>query len=522
MSDTTSRGAQLTPSKQALLAAWKRGSAQPVRQLPLIPVRAPGTPVPLSIRQEWSFRQQVWLQMKLVNAVNIFFIAWLNGQVDEAALASSVLQLVRRHESLRMTVRPGDERIHLAISDEPQGGMQVFAAGDQPDQAVMKQASQFVREPFDLVAGPLARMGLYRLTPVRRLLAISVHHLIADGSSLAVALGELAELYAATTQGRPPVLTPATQYGDYAIWQRQQGRDESRRDVEYWRPMLAGIPRLRFTGGDPAEPHQHGSGSRDIDFGTDTFARIRQWCQRAGVTLFMALLAATVLAVSELSGEQDITVGCEVENRSLPETRSMIGFLFNVVVLRVRLDGAMTLREVLEQVRSVCLGAYAHSATPIEQVLDEVFPGRDPSTIPLFQVHFTLQPRLPQLSLGDVRIEPADIASADTTYDLEFQLWQGTDNLSGQVRFDRVAVGDGGAGQVTGQVRAFLEAMMDHPDRQISECGLLAHWSLPVGTGLQFEQLGVPPSCGHQLIMRADLHDPPMAQHHDQVRHRRG
>jgi non-ribosomal peptide synthetase component F len=150
----------------------------------------------------------------------------------------------------------------------------------------------------------------------------------------------------------------------------------------------------------------------------------------------------------------------------------MIGFLFNVVVLRVTLDEDMTLREVLEQVRTVCLGAYAHSATPIEQVLDEVFPGRDPSTIPLFQVHLTLQPRLPQFSLGDVRVEPADIASADTSYDLEFQLWQDTDSLSGQVRFDRAAVGDRGAGQVTDGVRAFLEAMMDHPDRRISAYGL--------------------------------------------------
>lgn len=472
MSDTTSHGAHLPPGKQALLAAWKRGSAQPVRHLSRIPVRAPGTPVPLSVRQEWSFRQRVWLRMKLVDGINIFFIAWLNGKVDEEALASSVLQLVRRHESLRMTVRPGDERIYLAISDEPQGGMQVFPAGSQSDQAVMMQASQFVREPFDLVAGPLARMGLYRLTPVRRLLAISAHHLIADGSSLAVALGELVELYTATTDSRPPMLAPATQYGDYVIWQRQQGGGESRRDVEYWRPRLTDIPRLRFRDCDRAQPHQHGSGSRDIDLGTDMFARIREWSQRAGVTLFMALLTATVLAVSQLSGEQDIAVGCEAENRALPETRSMIGFLFNVVVLRVTLDEDMTLREVLEQVRAVCLGAYAHSATPIEQVLDEVFPGRDPSTIPLFQVHFTLQPRLPQFSLGDVRIEPADIASADTSYDLEFQLWQGTDSLSGQVRFDRAAVGDCGAGQVTGRVRAFLEAMMDHPDRQVSAYGL--------------------------------------------------
>jgi len=471
MSDATSQGAHLPPGKQALLAAWKRGSAQPVQHLPRIPVRDPGRPVPLSVRQDSSF-QHLWLNKNLVDATNIFFIAWLNGQVDEEALAGSVQQLVRRHESLRMTVRPGAEGIYLAISAAPPDGMQVFPAGRQSDQAVMMQAGQFVRAPFDLVAGPLARMGLYRLTPARRLLAVSVHHMIADGSSLTVALSELVELYAAAKDSRPPVLPPATQYGDYVIWQRQQGGGESHQDVEYWRPRLIDIPRLRFRDGDPARPRQRSWGSRDIDLGTDMFARVREWSQRAGVTLFMALVSATVLAVSQLSGELDVTVGCEAENRALPETRSMIGFLFNVVVLRATLTEDMTLREVLEQVRAVCLGAYAHSATPIEHVLAEVFPGRDPATIPLFQVHFTLQPRLPQFSLGDVRVEPADIASVDTSYDLEFQLWQGTDSLSGQLKFERGAVGDRGARQVTGQVRAFLEAMMDHPDRPVSAYGL--------------------------------------------------
>lgn len=472
MSDPSSRGAHLPPGKQALLDAWKRGSAQPIRPHSRIPLRVPGTPVPLSVRQEAIFRHRLWAQMKRMDATNIFFLAWLNGPVNEDALASSALQLVRRHEALRMRVQPNDGRVYLAISDEPQGEMQVFPAGTQSGQAVMAQASRFVREPFDLMAGPLARMGLYRLAQDRRLLAISAHHLIADGSSLMVALGEMAELYAAAADGRPPLLEPAAQYGDYVLWQRQQGGQEARKDAEYWRPRLTGIPQLRFRDGDPAQSHQRGAGALEIDLTAGLFARLREWSQRKGVTLFMALLAATVLAVSQLSGERDITVGCEAENRTLPETRSIIGFLFNVVVLRVTLGQDMTLHEVLEQVRVVCLGAYAHSATPIEQVLDEVFPGRDPTTIPLFQVHFTLQPRLPQFTLGGVRIEPADITSADTLYDLEFQLWQGTDSLSGEVRFDRAAVGDAGAGQVRNRVRAFLDDLMDHPDRRISAYGL--------------------------------------------------
>ena len=61
--------------------------------------------------------------------------------------------------------------------------------------------------PFDLEQGPLLRVGLFRGegAPV---LAVVVHHIVADGWSLGILLAELGALYAAAVRGEAAALAP--------------------------------------------------------------------------------------------------------------------------------------------------------------------------------------------------------------------------------------------------------------------------------------------------------------------------
>ena len=112
------------------------------------------------------------------------------------------------------------------------------------ENVIRQRAVTEVRKPFQLATGPLVRACLLRLADDEYVFIWMMHHIVSDGWTLGVLLGELAELYTALTTGREARL-PALpiQYADYAAWQRQYlaGKvlDEQ---LAYWKRQLAGAP----------------------------------------------------------------------------------------------------------------------------------------------------------------------------------------------------------------------------------------------------------------------------------------
>src|SRR6185503_8786240 len=120
-------------------------------------------------------------------------------------------------------------------------------------------------------------------------------------------------------------------------------------------------------------------------------AGLKQLSKREGVTLFMTLLAGWQLLLARYGRQSDVVVGSPVANRTLAEVEGLIGFFVNTLVLRTEVAGELRVRELLQRVREICLGAYAHQEVPFEMLVEQLHPERQLSHTPLFQVMFTLQ-----------------------------------------------------------------------------------------------------------------------------------
>src|SRR5262249_1871836 len=121
---------------------------------------------------------------------------------------------------------------------------EVPSGNDRAKELLLKKAElEAEREawtPFDVRSAPLLRVRLLRLAADDYILLLTLHHIIVDGWSIGIFLGEVSELYAAITNGRPTRLPePVLRFSDFARWQRSWCATASAdQQFAYWRERL--------------------------------------------------------------------------------------------------------------------------------------------------------------------------------------------------------------------------------------------------------------------------------------------
>ena len=104
-------------------------------------------------------------------AYNIPFAWEIRGTVDPVKLELTFNRLIRRHESLRTGIHQVDGQPVQRIRDNLELTIEHF------------DPKTFIR-PFDPEQPPLLRVGLVNTQPSMSILAVDIHHIIADGLSL--------------------------------------------------------------------------------------------------------------------------------------------------------------------------------------------------------------------------------------------------------------------------------------------------------------------------------------------------
>ncbi len=462
-----------------------------------IPRRAAGDPAapPLSFAQE-----RLWLvdQLSPGNpAYNLPGALLLRGAFSPRAFAAALAEVERRHEALRtvFTAPPGSAPVQVirppageGLTDRsdrcllPLVDLARLPAGRRQAEADRLRAAE-ARRPFDLAAGPLLRAALLRLDGRlegdEHAALVTLHHIVADGWSMAILIGELTALYTAFLSGQPsPLAALPLQYADFALWQRRQlNRPRLAELLGWWRGALAGAPSLLALPTDRPRPRHQSlrGGHLRFTLPADLGPALRRLGQRAGTTLFMTLLTAFQALLARYTGQEDIPVGSPIAGRTRREVEGLIGFFVNTLVLRGDLSGRPTFAALLGRVRESTLGAYAHQDLPFERLVEELRPERHLDHAPLFQVLFALQNApLGRLHLPGVEVEPLVASSGSAKFDLTFAFHEGADGaLRATIEYSLDLFDRSTAVRLGNHFRHLLEAAVTAPERSYRELPLL-------------------------------------------------
>jgi amino acid adenylation domain-containing protein/non-ribosomal peptide synthase protein (TIGR01720 family) len=199
-------------------------------------------PAPLTPIQHWFFTTETGNPHHFNQSVMVE----LAEDVDGDALSRSFDAVVAHHDALRTRFERVDGGWRQEVA--PTGPAEVLRPCDLSDldggdqQTAMEQAAISAQSGLDITGGPLVRAVLFRLGAGQRpRLFITIHHLVVDGVSWRILLGDLEVAYHQVTAGRPvelePASTPFSQWAHRLADYVQAGKLD--KDLDYWTPATA-------------------------------------------------------------------------------------------------------------------------------------------------------------------------------------------------------------------------------------------------------------------------------------------
>ncbi len=448
------------------------GLAQAIEQAkapapPIVPAERPPE-LPLSFAQ-----QRLWFLEQLEPGTSRYHIpdvVRLRGRLDIARWENCLNRIVARHETLRTGLHTVEGRAVARIIPEMRVSIPVSDCSEEQAPEVIAAE---IRKPFDLATAPLFRLRLLRLAQDDHILVVTMHHIVSDGWSAGVLIREFVALYQDVRLQPLPV-----QYADFALWQRNWLKGEIlESEIAYWVAKLGpDLAPLELPTDRPRPPVSSGRGA-GWKFGLSQRVsdKIRRLGGKESATSFMVLLAAFQALLHRYTGQDAITVGSPIANRTRREIEPLIGFFVNTLVFKADFSANPTFRDFLQQVRETALGAYAHQDVPFEMLVDKLQPARDLTRTPLFQAMFILQNTPPAaLSISGLRLEPLPVEIKTTAFDLTLAMSETANGFAGAIEYDADLFDEGTVARLAERFERLVEAVVDHPERRISQLHLLS------------------------------------------------
>ncbi|PWK15798.1 non-ribosomal peptide synthetase [Tumebacillus permanentifrigoris] len=405
----------------------------------------------------------------------------VQGELNVSAFALAVQRLAERHEILRTVFAEQDGVPYQVVLEQVEIGV---AFHDLTDLTPAEQESVWrermdvdARTPFDLSAGPLIRLQLFRVGELEHRLYLNTHHIISDGWSTGLFVQELAEFYHALCHGQEAELAALPlRYVDYAAWQNEQlASGHLSAEEAYWLQTLAKpLPTLHVPLDFERPPVLTDTGAQlSWQLSAELVERAQRFAQREDASLFMVLLTAYHLLLHRLSGDEDIIVGTPTAGRTTRELESLLGAFLNMLSIRVQFAGVDSFRELLEQVKARCLEAFDHQSYPFDLLVEKIQPERDLSRSAIFSTMFVFENAPFAMQVPGLELSSATIHRQASQFDLALKVLENEAGLELYFEYNPNLFLASSVQKMAEQFVSLLDVVLDDAELGLYEVDLL-------------------------------------------------
>lgn len=308
-------------------------------------------------RLEGFLRRDAW-------DYNVAAVHVVPGGVSASRLAEAISHVLDRHVGLRsrFVERPGGWRCQAVADRCPVETGHLPSSVDQPH-AWLERARAAATEPFNLLRGPCARGLVLRLID-GVVFVVAADHACVDGTSMQILMREIAASYAGAALPAPGLTAfeYAERQADYLAGQ------EADRARAFWAAQFADEPLAEALMGPVRDFAEGDRGRATLARQELPAAEFAAAGTRLGVTPFQLFLTAVALALWARDPQPTVTLLSPFACRTELDTLRTVGWLSNVVPLRVPVRAADTLAQTGNGARTAALTAFSEAELPFSQV----------------------------------------------------------------------------------------------------------------------------------------------------------
>jgi non-ribosomal peptide synthase protein (TIGR01720 family) len=227
---------------------------------------------------------------------------------------------------------------------------------------------------YDLTEQPAVRAALVRTGKARHRFVLTNHHIVLDGWSMPILLGEIFATYSGQ---RLPASVP------YRRFISQLADRDTDAALAAWGEVLDGFEKPTLVG----PPDRLGWGPRDIRsfrVAKETTGALTDLARSRHITVNTVLQAAWAQVLMWQTGQHDVAFGAVVSGRpaEVAGAESMVGLLINTVPVRARITTSTTAVDLLDQLQGALESTFEHQHVALsdlhrlsgqERLFDTVF-----------------------------------------------------------------------------------------------------------------------------------------------------
>ncbi|MBF0377028.1 MAG: amino acid adenylation domain-containing protein, partial [Desulfamplus sp.] len=406
-------------------------------------------------------QQQLWFLAQLnENAIPAYIetvAVRLTGRLDRDALSGAASDLVARHSALR-TVMVGDGKNQKILPSMPSNidftestaiyispahitGGSVTPKSQEDSELIQIWLKDNSKTTFDLINGPLFSFKILTLDSENHVLAMNFHHIVMDGISVNVLLGDLMLSYSNRVKGAISETTGkifdakiAPDLRDYQSWlENYLSSAECARDEKFWKELFPNtIPMLDFPTDMPRPSLFTFKGARHhVSADPELLTKCFAFGRSRRLTPFMTMISLYTLWIHKLTGRDEVVIGFPVSGRFFEDSDALVGYCTHLVPFVSRYDATKSFGQYLDRSRETLTAAYRHQKYPFSQLIRNLQFEQDMSRGSVIASEFNLDQVQGMPALDGLTLSMINIPLSYAKYDFNVEIME----VNGQYQF---------------------------------------------------------------------------------------